>query len=54
MGLVLTVLVSRWRVGAWDIERDEGPPPPSIQSVCALLIGLVLVGAGLYLILRDY
>ena len=52
--LVLLILVSRWRLGVWDIDAEKGPPSPSIWSMVILILGLVLVGWGSILLLRDY
>ena len=51
IGLVLLVLITRWRMGAWDIENP--PPSPSILSLVVLAVGLIMVGAGAYLVLLE-
>ena len=50
---VLAVLITRWRIGAWDIDAEKGPPSPSIASLVALVAGLIMVGVGSYLIIMD-
>ncbi len=54
IALVLLVLVQRWRLGAWEIDTDKGPPKPATWTLFAMCLGLVLVGWGSYLLLQDY
>ena len=52
VALVLTLLIRRWRLGVWDIEAEDPPSPPGSYYV-ALLLSLILTGAGVTLLLLD-
>ena len=51
VGLVLLVMVRRWRLGVWDIEAEGGPPSPGVWDLVLVLAGLVLTGWGAFMLL---